>query len=277
MENFLIIINADKDKEFELTNQICDYLATLGKQCIRAAIDVKGHLLHNEIPKGVDCALVLGGDGTIIRAARELAELDIPILGFNLGTLGYLAEVEVSDFKKALNKLFLKRPAIEKRMMLQGCINGEMENSALNDIVISRDGSLRIVNFNVYVNGILLNNYMADGVVISTPTGSTAYNLSAGGPIVEPTASIIVLTPICSHALNTSSIVLSAEDSIEVEVCTDRYGQPERMAVTFDGYEPVAMATGDRIVIRKSSQVTKLVKLREESFLKIMQTKMKGN
>ena len=269
-------MNENKDKELEFTKKICEYITKNGRKPSLATIDSEGHLIQEEIPDDIDCALILGGDGTIIRASRELAGRQIPLLGFNLGTLGYLAEVEVLDFKKALDKIFQGRYTIEKRMMLAGCINDSLENTAINDIVIAREGSLKIASFNVYVNGILLNNYMADGVIISTPTGSTGYNLSAGGPIVEPTAGIVVITPICSHALNTSSIVLSADDIIIVEVCLDRYGNPERMAVTFDGTEPVTMTTGDRVVINKSQMVTKLIKLTEESFLKTLKTKMKG-
>jgi NAD+ kinase len=277
MRRFYVIINESKDKDYEVTKRICEYLEGQGKECVLAGLDSTGHLVKDEIPDGIDCALVLGGDGTIIRASRELAELEIPILGFNLGTLGYLAEVEICDFRESLEKLFLGEYTIEKRMMLQGSINGGKEKTAINDIVITREGSLRIVNFDVYVNGVLLNNYTADGIIVSTPTGSTGYNLSAGGPIVEPTANIVVMSPICSHALNTRSIVLSSDDIIEVEVGKERYGNVERMATTFDGSEPVSMKTGDRIVISKSQKVTKLVKITEESFLKTMQTKMKGN
>ena len=277
MDDFYVIINENKDKELEITKKICEYLESQGKKCTLAQLDSMGYLIHEKIPAGIDCALVLGGDGTIIRASRELASLEVPILGFNLGTLGYLAEVEIGDFKESLEKLFSGDFIIENRMMLQGSINGKGEKTAINDIVITREGSLRIVNFDVYVNGILLNNYTADGIIVSTPTGSTGYNLSAGGPIVEPTANIVVMSPICSHALNTRSIVLSSDDVIEVQVGKERYGNVERMATTFDGSEPVSMETGDRIKISKSKKVTKLVKITEESFLKTMQTKMKGN
>ena len=277
MENLYIIINETKDKDYETTKEIIDYLKEQGKNVTLAHMDSTGHLIREKIPCELDCALVLGGDGTIIRASRELAELEVPILGLNLGTLGYLAEVEIRDFKKAFKRLFSGRFTIEQRMMLQGSINEKKENTAINDIVVARVGGLRTVSFNVYVNGVLLNNYTADGMIVSTPTGSTGYNLSAGGPIVEPTANIVVMTPICSHALNTRSIVLSSDDVIEVEVGEKRYGNNEQMAVTFDGSEPVTLKTGDRLLIKKSKKVTKFVKIRSESFLKTMQTKMKGN
>ena len=222
---------------------------------------------------------VLGGDGTLIRAARELAEYEFPLIGINLGTLGFLAEVERSDFSYALERLFKNQVGFEERMMLSGEVSGNSsyQNVAVNDIVITRDGSLRIVHFDVYVNGTLLNSYMADGVIISTPTGTTGYNLSAGGPVVEPTASMFVITPICSHALNTSSIVLSAEDTIEIVISQGRYGKDEQALVTFDGADMLRLGTGDRVTIKRSDHVTRLAKLSEESFMKTMRKKMKGN
>ena len=161
--------------------------------------------------------------------------------------------------------------------MLRGSVNGGKSHAAVNDIVVTRSGELRVVHLDIYVNGALLNSYRADGVIISTPTGTTGYNLSAGGPIVEPTASMFVITPICSHALNASSVVLSAEDTIEVKVCEGRYGRQEHALVTFDGAEEIAVRTGDRVVIQKAEDTTKLIKLNKESFMITMREKMKGN
>ena len=161
--------------------------------------------------------------------------------------------------------------------MLKGSVQ-QVDDVALNDIVLTRHGSsVHMIKFNVYVNGELLNTYRADGMIVSTPTGSTAYNLSAGGPIVEPTATMIVLTPICSHALNTSSIVLSAEDEIVLEVGEGRDGAEEKASVSFDGENNLTLKTGDTITINKAQDVTKLLKLSKDSFLEILRTKMKGN
>ena len=162
-------------------------------------------------------------------------------------------------------------------MMLEGTMTSGEKDLAVNDIVLTREGNLRIVQFNVYVNGTLLNTYQADGVIICTPTGSTGYNLSAGGPIVEPTASLMVITPICSHALNTSSVVLSAEDDVEIEICQGRYGRQEEVALCYDGAVQRKLVTGDRVKIRKSEATAHLVKLSEESFMITMREKMKGN
>ena len=228
METFYIITNRLKDPDFRITREIQNYIEDHGKRCVLSKKDEEGHIIPGTVPEGMDCALVLGGDGTLIRAARELGGHNIPLLGVNMGTLGYLAEVELPRIREALDMLFSGEPDIEDRMMMRGSIDGRNEYMAMNDIVVTREGNLRVVQFHVYVNGVLLNSYLADGVIISTPTGSTGYNLSAGGPVVEPTAQMFVITPICCHALNASSVVLSAEDVIEVEICEGRYGRTER-------------------------------------------------
>ncbi len=281
MDNFYMITNRLKDADNRITNELRDYIIGRGKQCTLAQKDEDGYLIEGTLPEKMDCAIVLGGDGTLIRAARELVKYHrtVPLLGINLGTLGFLAEVELQDYPAALERVFQDSVTLEERMMLRGEVEGResADYTAVNDIVITRDGSLRVVHFNVYVNGILLNSYMADGVIISTPTGTTGYNLSAGGPVVEPTASMIVITPICSHALNTSSIVLSAEDRIEVELCQGRYGKVEQAIVTFDGADMLPISTGDKVIVQKAEESTRFIKLGTESFMKTMRKKMKGN
>ncbi len=287
MNKFYIITNRSKDVSLETTHRIQKYLEECGKVCILSEDGTYA-------PEDIDCVLVLGGDGTLIRAARELGSLDVPMLGINMGTLGYLAEVEVQNIESALKKLIDDvadteniKEHIEERMMLKGTVEVFSDkhvpeglilgDTALNDIVISRRGALRVIRFNIYVNGALLNSYRADGVIISTPTGSTGYNLSAGGPIVEPTASMIVITPICSHALNTSSIVLSAEDEIVVEIAPGREGALEEAVVTYDGDRSIEVYTGDKVFIQKAKETTKLLKLNKISFLETLRKKMKGN
>mgnify|MGYP003290183460 CR=1 FL=1 len=270
MNKFYIITNLLKDKTLETTYRIKKYIEEHGRECVLATPE-------RILPEGTDCVLVLGGDGTLIRAARDMHTYDVPLLGINMGTLGYLTEVELQNVEEALDQLFDGDMQVQKRMMLRGIINEEEQHLAFNDIVVTRLGALRVIHFKLYVNGELLNTYHADGMIVSTPTGSTAYNLSAGGPIVEPTASIIVITPICSHALNTSSIVLSAEDEIMIEITPDREGNSQTVGLSFDGENNMEMKTGDRLVIRKSESETELLKLSDISFLERMRWKMKGN
>lgn len=277
MNKFYIITNLLKDPELKVTNEIAEYIRDNGKVCHVAVKDKDGFIVPGTVPEGIDCGIVLGGDGTLIRAARELRDYNFPFIGINLGTLGYLTEVEIKDYKKAVQKLFDDDFIIEKRVMLKGKVEGLVEDRALNDIVLTRDGHLRIVGFNIYVNNELLNCYHSDGIIISSPTGSTGYNLSAGGPILSPTSRAVVITPICPHSLNRSSIVLSSEDKIEVEVLNDRCGNAETVTLTFDGANRKPLVSGHRVSIEASSCTTSFVKVGNESFMKKLRVKMKGN
>ncbi len=282
MEHFYLIANPTKDVELKTAHSIRDYLTGRGKTCI---IDVgarkkgqEGYTYNGRISAETDCIIVLGGDGTLLQAATDLAERRIPFLGINMGTLGFLAEVGQTEFEGALDKLIKNEYEIEERMMLAGKSfnRREMidEAVALNDIVITRKGSLQIINLNIYVNGQFLHRYHADGVIAATPTGSTGYSLSAGGPVVEPGAELIVLSPICPHSMQSRSIVLSPKDTVTVEIESGRDGEIQEVEAIFDGCHKVALCTGEKIEIRKSGQTTGIVKLSQVSFLEVLHRKM---
>lgn len=285
MNKFYIITNHQKDEEFIMTKTIRDYLVSNGKECIiqESNSEIKsGNYAFTDaelIPDDVECIMVLGGDGTLIQAARDVAAKAIPLLGVNLGTLGYLTEIEKQNIFPALDKLIKDEFVIEKRLMLKGEIYKNdkpvLKNRALNDIVISRDGHLRIIDFDIYVNNEYLVSYSADGIIISTPTGSTGYNLSAGGPIVDPKADILTLTPICPHTLNSKSIVLSASDKVVVKIGEGRKTEYETAVATFDGDTRIEMITGDYIEIMKSTKRTQIIKLSKISFLEALRNKMR--
>ncbi|MGF0033467.1 NAD(+)/NADH kinase [Bariatricus sp. SGI.154] len=277
MDRFLIVTNDGKDINRSVTNKVRALLESAGKTCILCEKDEHKRIVENSLPEEVDCAIVIGGDGSLIEVSRLLWKRKVPILGINMGTLGYLTEVEVNHIDEAIAQMLRGDYEFEERMMLQGIFEDGNLAVSLNDIVVSRKGALRVIHFQLYVNGELLNSYEADGVIISTPTGSTAYNLSAGGPIVEPTASLIVITPICSHALNTSSIVLSSDDEIVIEIGMGRNGSEEEVYVTFDGADTVALKTGDKVMVQKSDASTTIMKLSKVSFLETLRRKMKGN
>lgn len=276
MDRFYIVTNDGKDPDYIVTGHVKDLLESAGKTTYLCQKDENKRIIKTSIPPQIDCAIVIGGDGSLIEAARALHGRDVPILGINMGTLGYLTEVEVNHIDEALEQIISGNYTLESRMMIEGFLSDGKRDVALNDIVVTRKGVLRVIHFQLYVNGELLNSYAADGIIISTPTGSTAYNLSAGGPIVEPTASMIVITPICSHALNTSSIVLSAEDEIVIEIGRGRNGNIEEVFTTFDGADMVALKTGDRVTVKRSQDDTKIMKLSKISFLEILRRKMEG-
>ena len=277
MNRFFIVTNDGKDTDHRVTEKVKELLTAAGKECILCEKDENKKIRKDKLPDHIDCAVVIGGDGSLIEVARAFHGKDVPILGINMGTLGYLTEVEVSHIDEAIEKIMAEDYELENRKMLEGIFQDGTKDVSLNDIVVSRKGELRVIHFKLFVKGELLNSYEADGIIISTPTGSTAYNLSAGGPIVEPTASLVVITPICSHALNTSSVVLSAEDEIVIEIGKGRNGTTEEVFVAFDGTDPVTLETGETVTIRKSDAATKIMKLSKVSFLEILRRKMKGN
>jgi len=283
MEHIYIITNEHKDPGLSVTGRIQEFIEKNGKRCTvqikpQGQGNMSGYTDCGCIPEDVDCVVVLGGDGTMLQAARDTIDRNLPLLGVNLGTLGYLAEVEKGNLEPALKQLICDEFTVEERMMLTGRIkkdgNWLPDEYALNDIALTRKGSLQIIHFDTTVNGQFLKEYGADGILVATPTGSTGYNLSAGGPIVEPGAKIILMTPICPHTLHSRSIVLSSEDEIGISVGEDRDGRRQSVEVAFDGGHNVELSTGDHISIKRSERVTRIIKLNRVSFLEILHKKM---
>lgn len=277
MDRFFIIANGNKESIQSAIDEMTSYLTAKGKRCGC----VNGYVNKDDVPEDVECVMVLGGDGTLLRASRELMERDCAFIGVNFGHLGFLADVEKDGIIEMLDRLISGRFNIERRMMLKGKVirDGSViaEEAALNDIVINRSGLLGIMDFTVYVNDMRLRDYRADGMIVATPTGSTAYSMSAGGPIVKPSANLVVLTPICPHTLNTRSIVLEGEDIIEIDINQGKKDIDSVRAVYFDGDRYVEVLNGDRIVIRRSDISTKIIKLSSVSFLEILGRKMSSN
>ena len=278
MKHFLILKNSDKDTNYELTNQICDYIEKAGgtsEVVERSLADMDQPLSFVD---GLDCVIVLGGDGSILRTERAIYPKDVPLVGVNLGNLGFLTQTEPDDVTGFLDRLLLDDFRMEHRMMLSGQMyhNGKEQcsNIALNDIVVGRSGLSRIIRLRLLVNGELLNVYDGDGVVIATPTGSTAYNLSAGGPVVCPNTNLMVVTPISPHSLSARSVVLSGDDVIRVEVEKVRVAR-EEAAATFDGQTGIRLEPGDYIEIRRSMHRANLRKVQNSSFYEVLRNKMK--
>lgn len=281
MKNFFVITNVNKDSKLEVTERIKSYLELKGAKCLVFSDDLSLEDTNCEstIPKDTECILVLGGDGTMLQAARENLNSDIPMIGINMGTKGYLTEIEVGSLTDALDCLLKDEYHIESRMMLNGVIHKSGQEMpamcALNEIAITRKGSLAVIHYNVYVNGKLLKVYSGDGIMVSTPTGSTGYNLSAGGPIASPQSELMLLTPICPHTFNTRTVILSPLDVVEIEIAHGRDGKPQEVEVNFDGNYKEILFSNDKVVIRKAQATTKIVKLSEESFLEVLHSKMR--
>ena len=277
LKKFWIVTNDGKDTNHAVTGKVRELLEIAGRSCILCEKDAEKNIIRERIPDMIDCAIVIGGDGSLIEVARTLWKKDVPILGINMGTLGYLTEVEVSNLAEDITQMLKGDYLYEERMMLEGMFPNGKKDVALNDIVVSRKGDdLRIIYFKLFVNGELLNSYEADGIIISTPTGSTAYNMSAGGPIVDPKGDMILLTPNNAHNLTSKSIVLSGDDEIEIEILSRREQNDEMACVSYDGDTTAELAVGDRFVISKAANHTKICKLHQRSFLEILRKKM-GN
>ncbi|MBE5967728.1 MAG: NAD(+)/NADH kinase [Lachnospiraceae bacterium] len=284
MDRFLIITNTEKDKDLSLTKRIASYIQEAGKQAAFFRLSsIQERATPQNIPEDIECAVVLGGDGTIIKTANDLIPYDIPILGVNLGTIGFLAEIEEHHVAEALDCLFQDDYHVESRLMISGEViynrsnlikTTENTSNALNDIVITRKGLSRIIRLGIYVNDQLVDNFRGDGVIISTPTGSTAYNLSAGGPIVISQANVMVITPICPHSLSPRSLVVSAEDTVKVVVGKSKKTQDAEAIVSFDGNKEMELRTDDIIYIKKAQYDTKLIKLNHTGIYEILQSKL---
>ncbi len=272
MQQIGVIRNSKISKTSEVAEEIRAYIESRGGECV---VTDDGSL----VPDTCSCALVLGGDGTLLRAARKVLDRQIPLLGINLGTLGYLAEVDRESMYPAIDALMEERYVIENRMLVCGSVwkNGEMVvyDTALNDITLSRRRPLRHFRFRISVNGAYLTTYSSDGVIVSTPTGSTGYNLSAGGPIVSPDAVLMILTPVAPHSLISRSIVFSGKDRIRIEIGEGRTGIVEDAAVvSFDGSGEVKLGTGDAVEISMYGKSARIIKINNVSFLEILRKKM---
>lgn len=283
MNKFYVIANSQKDMDFAMADKISEYIIAKGGTCVCQKRDIgKEGIKYNSadaslIPEGTECVIVLGGDGTLIQAARDLSSINVPVFGINIGTLGYLTEIDMEQAFPAIDRIMADEYNIDTRMILRGIVyRGDdklYSDIALNDIVINRMGSLKIINFDIFVNGEYLITYPADGLIVSTPTGSTAYNLSAGGPIVRPQTDCIVMTPVCPHVLNKSSVIFGGEDVLEVRMTQSRSGVEERV-VTFDGTDYINLVSGDRIVISRSDTRASLIRIGKHNFLQILRNKL---
>lgn len=272
MNNFFIIINSEKKLAEKTGQAIMEHLDSFqGK--VRYSFWDRGRRERYELPEGCDCIITIGGDGTLIQAARATVGSGVPIIGINRGHMGYLTQL--SDEKSiipSIDRLIRDDCFIEERMMLRAVArrDGEVfyEEVALNEVMLARYNTTRSLRFDVYVNDTMLNEYFADGILAATPTGSTAYSLSAGGPIADPKARLIILTPICSHAMNSRSIIFSADDRIKIVA-----GSQGQIAAC-DGESMLKLREGDEIEISRSDHVARFIRLKQESFLETLRQKM---
>lgn len=222
-----------------------------------------------------DAAITVGGDGTIIHNARHAAENNVPIVGVNAGRLGFAAEVEPTEINMLL-KILEKNYNLTKRMVLEVTVekpSGKKSFSCINDAVISRGQLSRIIDMSLCVNGERTTHYRADGLIFATPTGSTAYSLSAGGPVVEPSMNCIVLTPICPHALVARTVIFDAET--ELSINSESYAENEKSYLTIDGQIVIPLSSEDKVTVKKSKYVLNMISFKNRNFYRQVSEKLK--
>ena len=275
-----IIPNINKDKDLNVTRSILLWFANKDAELmlesdIAEKLEYKNSGFSREkIYSSSDVVIVLGGDGTLLNIARQSARYDVPLFGINLGHLGFLAEAEINDMYLSLDKIMEGDYHIERRMMLEALVEDDENNGkeflALNDFSVTKGMTSRMITISTYINDSFFELYSADGVVISSPTGSTAYSLSAGGPIVSPELKVLIITPICPHTIHNRSIVVSEKDEVKIVIGDEN---PEVM-LSVDGQDSYRLNSGKVVRIRSSSFVTNLVKLKQRSFFDVLRRKI---
>ena len=286
MKKVILTPNPYRDKNFQTVRSAAEILRESGldaRVCLPFEVDKSYDLprdlqlyrLDRELPTA-DMLICFGGDGTILHMAKAATRHGVPILGVNIGTMGFMAELESSELQ-SLKRLAAGEYTIDNRMMLDVTVHRDRDiifhDICLNDAVITKGAVARIVHLSVKCDGVQAMECSGDGVIVATPTGSTAYNLSAGGPIVEPDAHSILVTPICSHDVASRGIVASEKRVVSVALTKNAR---RNAYLSVDGGRAFRMSMGDITVIRKSNLVTKLVRLKDRSFYDVVNMKFRG-
>lgn len=275
-----IWVNVKKEKSAPVVAQLTSWLRDNGWEyllCDQASPLVSSKepvCPKEELGRRTEMIIALGGDGTLLAAARVVGCLGTPILGVNLGRLGFLTELRPEGLFSALERIRRKQYSIEERMVLQVTVKTREDQPtffALNEVVLDKGGFSRVIELKMFIDGTFVGAYAADGLIISTPTGSTAHSLSAGGPIVNPRMRAIIATPLCPHTLAIRPMILCHEETLEVEVSSDR----DSAMVTVDGQVGYELRSQDRIAVKKADHTVKLVQAIDKSFYEVLRTKLK--
>ena len=274
-----IVANIEKAKIAQYTKSLKEWLEEKAVEVflsveIAGKMGVRGGLKWDDLARKSELLIVLGGDGTMLRTARYVAKYNVPILGINVGSFGYLTEVNLNEMHSTLELILSGKFTAEKRMMLAVAIkHGKTITNVgdvLNDAVIDRGNLSRVNELATAVNGEYLTTYKGDGLIISTPTGSTAYSLSAGGPIVFPAKDLIIINPICPHTLTNRPIIFPADSNLSITLSSKGKG----VTLTLDGQESYQIRSGDVVTIKKSKYVTMLVLSPLRSYWEILRSKL---
>lgn len=277
MKKIALITNLTRDKDLNHTKNVAESLCDFGVQIFTNVNGIENTTYienMDEIFKNAELAIVLGGDGTLLNTSKYAYQYGVPLLGYNIGNLGFLVELEKGE-KSEFSRLFSGEFEIENRMMLEAKVlregNEVFKGIALNDVVVSRGATPKMVHLNLKVDKNEVSDYYSDGIIVATPTGSTAYSLSAGGPVVSPDLDVIIITPICPHTVTSRPVVVSDKSGVELTV--DIYHN-EDVVVMCDGEHGIKLQSGDRVVVSKADNCTKLVRFGKKTFFDVLQQKL---
>ncbi len=280
MKKIAIIPNNIKDIGLLVTKRVVDYLLGKAELYMENKFSVTGmkvnYVKKSAIFENVDLMIILGGDGTILQEAAACAKYGIPVMGINLGKVGFLTEIECDNIENALDKLLAEEYTIEKRMLIKLEIRREGKTvcvqNALNDVVVSKPSGAKLIDMELYAGDELVNRYIADGLIIATPTGSTGYSISAGGPVVDPSMTLYIATPICPHMLSARSAVLSADKPIIIRL--DSAYPDNEAVVTADGDVQGYISSADEVAVLKSKYEFQLIRTGRQSFYNTLISKL---
>ena len=232
--------------------------------------------VDNFAEQAVDIGLSIGGDGTLLGVCRRLYDRNIPVCGINIGTFGFLADIELAELEEKLCKILRGEYSIEKRLILACQIKREGKEiflgHAVNDAVITTNGPARMIRLGIQLSGYRVSDYKADGLIIATPTGSTAYSLSAGGPIVHPEVKALIVTPICPHTFNVRPMVVDHSEKVQVDFLNEK----QEMLLTLDGQKSVKLTPDDEVIIQQGGHPVKIVKFADKNYYQTVRTKFLG-
>jgi NAD+ kinase len=273
-----LLVNPNKPRALDVKAALAERLQAAGMETLSALTGVN-HPWSEEMCTElatVELACVLGGDGTLLGVARQLAPKKVPLLGINMGRLGFLTEAEPTDLEDTVRRIVHREYDLEQRLMLEATVRRGDELVTrligLNDVGVAKAMFGRMVTVDTYVDGVFVDSYSGDGVIVSTPTGSTGYSLSCGGPIVSPHLSVVLITPICPHTLSTRPCVIDHRQEVRLVA----HAAHEDLVLTVDGQVNVRLRPGDTVHVRRAPHDTILVKWRDREFFSVLRTKLHG-
>ena len=276
MKNIVVALNPSKDKDGKILSLVMSQITTVfkhSKVIVLNSYEMNKYRFQDKL----DLLIVLGGDGTLLGVARDInGKYDVPILGVNIGNLGFLSSIEIQDFSEALKKIKNGQYIIQNRILLECTMLNQDDNDkgkALNDVVIARGTLSRMAKFEVFIDNKLYYRFKGDGLIVSTPTGSTGYSFSAGGPFIYPDVDVIILTPICPHTRGMQPIVLKS--SSEILIKAENYNG--EIYLTFDGQEEKQINDNTSIIIKKAKQIAKILLFDNYDYFNVLRQKILDN